>query len=96
MKEPRAPSLLQPDGVKECYLTGVQTGLHLHHIYAGTANRKLSDRWGCWVWLKASIHADLHDRDKSIDLRLKQDCQRAFEAKYDHKTFMRIFGKSYL
>lgn len=92
----RAPSLLQGNGPAECYFTGCQSQLDLHHVYGGIANRKLSDEWGCWVWLKHSIHADLHDRDKSLDLRLKQDCQRAFEAKYDHQTFMRVFGKSWL
>lgn len=92
----RTPSLLQPDGQKECFLTGCQSGLDLHHIYPGIANRKLSDEWGCWVWLKHSIHMDLHDRDKKLDLWLKQECQRAFEKQYNRKTFRAVFGKSYL
>ena len=50
---------------------------------------------------------DLHDRDKRIDKRLKEDCQRAFETEYadkapeqygmnSHELFRSIFGKSYL
>ena len=91
----RAKSLLQPSDQRECYLTGCQSGCDVHHIFAGP-NRKKSDEWGCWVYLKHDIHMDLHDRDKTLDYRLKQECQRAFEKKYGHETFMRIFGKSWL
>lgn len=69
--------------------------LDRHHIYAGS-NRNNSEKWGCWVWLRHDIHMLLHDSDKSIDRRLREDCQRAFEELYDRETFMRIFGKSYL
>lgn len=92
----RAESLLQPNSDRECYLTGSQSGLDCHHIYAGIANRKLSDKYGCWVWLKHSIHMDLHNKCKDVDKMLKRECQKAFEAKYSHKEFMEIFGKNYL
>lgn len=87
-------SIMQDE--KECYLTGVQAGLDKHHIYHGTANRKISEQWGCWCWLKHSIHMDLHDRDKELDRFLQKECQKAFEAKYSHKKFMELFGKNYL
>ena len=88
-------SLLQPDGEKQCYLTGCQSGLDKHHIYAGP-NRRQSEQWGCWVWLKHSIHMTLHDRDKSLDYALKEQCQQAFEEQYGHEKFMEVFGKNYL
>ena len=89
-----ANSLLQHE--KECYITGIQTGLDKHHIYGGVANRPLSEKYGCWVWLKHSIHMDLHDRNKKLDKKLKAECQLAFERKYDHGNFMKIFKKNYL
>ena len=92
----RAPSLLQPEGQKECYLTGIQSECDLHHIFHGTANRKLSDQWGCWCWLKHDLHRRLHEKDKALDRRLQQECQIAFEKKYSRKMFMEIFGKNYL
>lgn len=90
-----AQSILQPDGQKECYLTGCQSGLDKHHIYAGP-NRRKSELWGCWVWLKHSVHMDLHERNKALDRMLKEECQREFEKRYPRKTFMSVFGKSYL
>ena len=89
-------SLLQPDGQKECYLTGTQCGLERHHCFHGTANRKLAEQWGCWCWIKSDLHDLLHHKDKSLDRRIEQDCQRAFEAKYGHEKFMQIFKKNYL
>lgn len=89
-------SLLQPDGEKECFLTGVQSGVDKHHVYGGVANRKISEEWGCWVYLKHSIHMDLHDRRKDVDRMLKRECQKAFEEKYGHKKFMELFRKNYL
>lgn len=34
--------------------------------------------------------------DKALDLQLKQECQRRFEALYGHDTFMEVFGRNYL
>jgi glutamyl/glutaminyl-tRNA synthetase len=31
---------------KECYICGRTTNLHVHHLLHGTANRKLSDKYG--------------------------------------------------
>jgi len=62
----------------------------------GTANRKLSEKYGLKVWLRHDIHADLHDRNKELEIKLKQDAQRAFEKKYSHEAWMEIFKKNYL
>lgn len=89
-------SLLQ--GGKACYITGARTGLHRHHIYGG-GRRKASEEWGCWVWLRADWHNmasyGVHF-DRELDLQLKQDCQRAFEALHGHEAFMAAFGRNYL
>ena len=86
-------SILQTE--KECYVTGSRVNLDKHHIYHGP-RRKAADQWGCWVWLRHDIHMDLHQGNTDLDLRIKRECQERFEEIYDHQTFMKVFGKSYL
>lgn len=81
---------------KKCYISGAKYNLDCHHIMTGTANRKLSDKYGLWIWLRHDIHMDLHDRDKELEIRLKQDAQRAFEKLYSHEEWMSLFRKNYL
>lgn len=89
-------SLLCP--VKECYVTGSRINLHKHHVFGGPL-RKKSEKWGCWVWLRADYH-NMSEHgvhfDRQLDLRIKRDCQAAFEALYGHETYMREFGKNHL
>ena len=87
-------SILQTE--KKCYVTGAEYNLDLHHCMTGIANRKLADKWGLVVWLRHDIHMDLYDRDKELEIRLKQDAQRAFEKLYGHNKWMSIFRKNYL
>ena len=91
-----AKSIMQSE--KCCYLTGKTWDLHRHHIFGG-CRRTASERWGCWVWL----HEDLHNMsgagvhfNKELETRLKDECQRRFEAIYGHEKFMEVFGKNYL
>jgi hypothetical protein len=93
-------SLLQGND-KYCWVTGARNvPLEKHHIYFGPAKRKVSDRWGCWVWLTPELHrgtAGVHGRDgHGLDLRLKQECQRAFEEWKGRELFMETFGRNYL
>ena len=89
-------SLLSP--VKECYVTGARINLHRHHVYGGPLRQK-SEQWGCWVYLRADYH-NMSEHgvhfDRQLDLRLKRECQEAFEARFGHEKFMEIFGKNYL
>lgn len=80
---------------KECYVTGTTKDLDLHHCFHGS-RRKAADKWGCWVWLNHDVHMDLHSRNTALDKRIKAECQQRFEELYDHETFMKVFGKSYL
>ncbi|TCU59980.1 hypothetical protein EDD61_10917 [Longicatena caecimuris] len=90
-------SIMQTD--KECYITHSRINLHKHHIFYGTANRKKSEKWGCWVYLTAEYH-NMSDYgvhfDKDLDLRLKRECQERFEALYGHDMFMMVFHRNYL
>ena len=86
-------SIMQDE--KKCFVTGSESQLDRHHVYAGS-RRKASEKYGCWVWLRHDIHMELHDRNKVLDKMLRRTCQEQFEAVYSHEEFMRIFGKSYL
>ena len=83
---------------RECYITGSTTDLHRHHIYGG-GRRQASEKWGCWVWLRADWH-NMSDYsvhyDAELSLQLKQECQRRFEALYGQAKFMEVFNKNYL
>lgn len=89
-------SILQTE--RECYITGATQGLHVHHIYPGS-RRKASDKWGCWVWLRADWH-NLSDygvhNNPDLSMRLKRECQQKFEELYGRDKFMEVFGKNYL
>lgn len=89
-------SLLQPDGERECFITGFQNNLEKHHVMHGTANRKIAEQWGCWCWLTHDKHMEVHFKNKGLDRYLQKECQKAFEKKYGRKKFMELFKKNYL
>ena len=81
-----------------CYVCGCVRGLEVHHIMPGTANRKLSTKYGLVVYLcrehhtgKTGVHTD-HE----LMIRVKMDGQRAFESIHGHQAWMDVFGKNYL
>lgn len=83
---------------KLCYLTEYPYNLHKHHIYGG-ARRKLSEQYGCWVYLRAELHNMSNQGvhfNKQLDTQLKQECQRRFEEVYTREKFMELFGRNYL
>lgn len=83
---------------KECYVCGGMRDLERHHVLGGTANRKLSEKHGLWVWLCREHHTGKYGAqyDNALNLRLKQEAQRAFEALHGHEQWMQIFRKNYL
>ena len=85
---------------KECLICGRIDQLHRHHVFYGTANRKQSEKYGCWVWLCYYHHNDggpasVHGNDK-MNRQLKQRTQAKFEETHTREEFMRIFGRSWL
>jgi hypothetical protein len=63
----------------------------------GTANRKLSEKYGLKVYLCAEHHrgnAGVH-HNASLDLKLKQMAQSRFEEVHPELSFIKIFGKNY-
>lgn len=91
-------SILQTS--KECYETHRTDNLHKHHIFEGNPNRKLSEKYGLWVWLTGDYHNQsnlgVHCGNHDLDVKLKQDAQREFEKTHTRAEFMKIFGRNYL
>lgn len=90
-------SILQDE--KECYECGARVNLHEHHVYY-SANRKISEKNGFKVWLCGQHHNQsndgVHCGNHSLDLKLKQDCQRAYERTHSREEFIKLIGRSYL
>ena len=89
-------SILQRE--KESYISGRTDNLEKHHIYFGNPLRKLSDKYGCWIWLTAEEHRGNNSphQNRTVDLKYKRECQEEFEALYGHEKFMEVFGRNYL
>lgn len=70
-----------------------------HHVFFGTANRKVSDKYGYVVELCHYHHNEppmgVHF-NKEFDLMLKQQCQRDFEKNHTRAQFIKEFGRSWL
>ena len=89
-------SIMQDE--KRCLVCGAENNLHLHHIFYGNANRRMSDKYGCTCYLYARHHVGnegVHF-NKKLDMMIKKLCQAEFEKRYSRTEFMRIFGKNYL
>ena len=69
-----------------------------HHIFAGVANRRISEEHGLWVYLCHNCHTGTdgaqYDNDKNR--WLKQAAQMAFEQTHTHDEWMRLIRKNYI
>ena len=83
---------------RECYLCGKTVNLERHHIFAGVANRKISEMLGLWVYLCHNCHTGKNGAqyNKEKGLKLKQDAQRAFEKTHTRDEWMKWIKKNYL
>lgn len=70
-----------------------------HHVFFGTANRRISEQEGMVAWLCPACHTDgalaVH-RCRMTDLRLKRRYQEIFEQTHTREEFRAKFGRSYL
>ena len=86
------------DCMDNCFVCG-SPYVEVHHIMYGTANRKLSDKYGLIVPLCQEHHrgqTGAHFK-RSFDLFLKRLAQEKFNAVYGaNKSFLEVFGKNYL
>ena len=83
---------------RRCFICGRVTDLEEHHVLGGTANRKLSEKYGLKVYLCRECHtgdSGVHKNRWKGD-SLKRLAQIAFEARHSHDEWMQIFRKNYL
>ena len=93
----RTKSIIQDD-TEYCIICG-RYGTEIHHVFFGTANRSLSEKYGLIVGLCPYHHRSskgVHGGNRELDLRLKRMAQERFTEVYKDLDFMAIFGKSYL
>lgn len=86
---------------KYCWVSGAAgVPLERHHCLHGTGMRAIADRLGLWVYLTPEWHRGtdgVHGKNGHVlDLRLKQECQMAYEALYGHDKWMKEIGRNYL
>ncbi len=72
-----------------------------HHVFYGTANRKMSEKYGLKVYLCAEHHTydggpEAVHRNHDIDIRLKGMAQEVFEKEYQELNFKTIFGRNFV
>ncbi|WP_199884599.1 MULTISPECIES: hypothetical protein [unclassified Lactonifactor] len=98
-------SILQDKDDHRCYLCLLQGNnqyypiVHEHHVFGGTANRPLSEKYGLKVYLCPDHHqfsAEAVHVNAENSLVLKQAAQEAFEQEYTREEFVQIFGRNYL
>ena len=83
---------------RECWFCGARVSLEEHHIFAGGANRKISEKYGLKVYLCHKHHTGeegaQYDREKN--LQLKRIAQQRFDEIYSHELWMNVIRKNYL
>lgn len=87
------------ENFNSCIICGSMRGIHKHEAFFGTANRKLSIKYGLVVPLCYNCHTGSNiavHRNYFADIKIKQIAQKAFEEKYSHEEFMKVFKKNYL
>jgi len=94
-----ANSILQAE--KVCYITGSINNIHKHHIYFGSANRKISEDNGFWIYLQGCWHNQsefgVHGKyGHALDIQLKQMCQAEYEKTHSREEFIKLIGRNYL
>jgi len=85
---------------KQCFICSRKYCLHDHHIYFGTARRKISEKNGFKVWLCYQHHEGtfgVHgSKGHETDLYLKKVCQLEYEKKHSREEFVKLIGRNYL
>lgn len=84
---------------KECLICGAVDNLNSHHVFYGTANRAVSEKYGLKVWLCVKHHtngADAVHFNRKIDMAIKAMAQQKFEETHSREEFVKEFGKSWL
>lgn len=91
---------IMTNDLTRCYVCGCMRGIEVHHVMHGTANRKLSDKYGLVVGLCYTHHRGdfgVHGKNgQPLNRKLKIEAQNAFTEVYKELDFHQIFGKNYI
>lgn len=83
---------------RKCFVCG-NPNVECHHIFKGSAKRKISERYGLKVWLCVEHHrgtTGVHGKlGHQLDLRLKQIAQEKYEKRHTREEFIKLMGKNY-
>lgn len=99
-----AKSIMQQDKCY-CYLCGLLHGDYSekyteeHHVIFGSANRKLSEKYGLKIYLCPEHHRTSIEAvhvNSEIAAVTKEHAQRRFEQHYKDLDWMQIFGRNYI
>ena len=101
-----AKSIMHNKQDRTCYLCILLNGdyatrsdLQEHHAMPGTANRRLSERWGLKVYLCLQHHTigpmAVHN-NTNLQRLLQKKAQEIFEEKHSHQLWMQVFGRNYI
>lgn len=70
-----------------------------HHAIFGTANRRLSEKYGLKVYLCLDHHEEGKEavhKNADMALLVKKEAQRAFEERWPELDFRAVFGWNYV
>lgn len=93
-----ANSILQAE--KKCYITGDTNNLHEHHIFGGSY-RKLSEKYGLKIWLRADWH-NMSNYGIHFNTNLNNGIRAMAQKKamehygWDMQKWLSIFTKNYI
>lgn len=85
---------------RHCYACGAPEPLHRHHVFSGVANRTVSEREGCWVYLCPQCHTG--DQGVHFNHQFDQTLRKLTQTRWmwvkgrTIEDFRRVFGRSYL
>ena len=85
---------------KRCFISGRTDALERYHCFGGNPNRKLSEKYGLWVWLnhwhQNEPPAGAHHNKEVMDYLHREGQKRFEEIHGSRDDFMRIFGRNFL
>lgn len=87
-----------------CYLCRMLNGdtfpkqTQEHHVCFGTANRRLSEKYGLKVYLCLNHHTvgpeAVHNNHENARI-LQREAEKVFEENFPGESFIKIFGRSF-
>ena len=96
-KKKHGKCIMPGDQKGQCYICGSIRNIHRHHVFYGTACRKLSEEYGLTAHLCVDCHELVHNKCPEMYAGLRRIGQRAFEEHHgSREKFKKIFEGDYL